>query len=84
MDMFQPHGTEMKDHRTLFERMAHYRVPGVSLAVVCDYDLEWAKAYGIHQVGSDRTVTTETFFQAASTSKDAIQFTAIYSMANLS
>jgi CubicO group peptidase (beta-lactamase class C family) len=69
MDMFEPHGTEKKDRRTLLERMAHYRVPGVSIAVICEYGLEWAKAYGIHQVGSDRVVTTETFFQAASTSK---------------
>jgi CubicO group peptidase (beta-lactamase class C family) len=69
MDMLQPHGTEVKDRRTLAERMAHYRVPGVSLAVICDDELEWAKAYGIQQVGRDRVVTTETLFQAASTSK---------------
>jgi CubicO group peptidase (beta-lactamase class C family) len=67
--MFHPHGKETQDRRTLSDRMAHYKVPGVSIAVICDYELEWAKGYGIHQVGSDRMVTTETFFQAASTSK---------------
>jgi CubicO group peptidase (beta-lactamase class C family) len=67
--MFHPHSTETQDRRTLFERMAHYKVPGVSIAVICDYELEWAKGYGIHQVGSDRMVTTQTLFQAASTSK---------------
>jgi CubicO group peptidase (beta-lactamase class C family) len=67
--MFHPHGTETQERRTLFDRMAHYKVPGVSIAVICDDELEWAKGYGILQVGSDRVVTTETFFQAASTSK---------------
>jgi len=67
--MFHPHSTEIQDRRTLSERMAHYKVPGVSIAVICDCELEWAKGYGIHRVGSDRTVTTKTFFQAASTSK---------------
>jgi hypothetical protein len=60
--MFDPHRTEVRDFRTLSERMAHYRVPGVSIAVVDDYALQWAKAYGIHQVGCDRAVTTETLF----------------------
>jgi CubicO group peptidase (beta-lactamase class C family) len=76
--MFHPHSTETQDRRTLFERMAHYKVPGVSIAVICDYELEWAKGYGIHQVGSDRIVTTKTFFQAASTSKLVTAALALY------
>ena len=30
----------------LAERMAHYNVPGVSIAVINDYQIEWAKGYG--------------------------------------
>ena len=27
--------------------MAHYKVPGVSIAVINDFKLEWSKQYGI-------------------------------------
>jgi CubicO group peptidase (beta-lactamase class C family) len=67
--MFQADSTRLKDYKTLSERMAHYHVPGVSIAVINDYELEWAKAYGISQAGSDKSTTTSTIFQAASTSK---------------
>jgi CubicO group peptidase (beta-lactamase class C family) len=67
--MFQAHSTRLKEYKTLSECMAHYHVPGVSVAVVDDYELKWAKAYGISQAGSDESITTNTIFQAASTSK---------------
>ena len=53
----------------LKDRMAHHRVPGVSVAVVRNYEIEWARAYGFADVESKRPVTTETLFQAASISK---------------
>ena len=31
----------------LSERMAHYLVPGVSIAVINDFRIEWAKGYGV-------------------------------------
>ena len=36
LGMFQPPDTDLRDRRTLFERMAHYKVPGVSIAVICE------------------------------------------------
>lgn len=54
---------------TLSERMAHYNVPGVSIAVINDYKVEWTKGYGVVKSGSDKPVTTETCFEAASTTK---------------
>lgn len=51
------------------ERMKHYLVPGVSIAVIKDYKIEWAKGYGKLQVDGDKLVDTETLFQAASMSK---------------
>ena len=54
---------------TIEERMAHYKVPGLSMAVVKDYQLDWAKGYGEADVSEHRKVTEETVFQAASISK---------------
>lgn len=53
----------------LLERMEEYNVPAVSIAVVRDFKLEWARAYGMVEKGSPTAATTETLFQAASISK---------------
>lgn len=53
----------------LRERMAHYRVPGVSIAVVDGGELAWARGFGVREAGTPDTVTSETRFQAASISK---------------
>lgn len=55
--------------RSLHERMAEDRVPGVSLAVINGGEIEWAKAYGVRGNGQPHPVNTETLFQAASISK---------------
>jgi CubicO group peptidase (beta-lactamase class C family) len=65
----QGDSTNTQGIRTLAERMEHYKVPGVSIAVINDYTLEWAKAYGVLRQGSVEAVTTDSYFQAASTSK---------------
>lgn len=62
---------------TLAERMQHYKVPAVSIAVINNYEIEWAKAYGVKEVGSDERVTTETLFQAASISKPVAAMAAL-------
>jgi CubicO group peptidase (beta-lactamase class C family) len=51
------------------ERMAFYKVPGVSLAVINGGVIEWARGYGVVEAGTARPVTIETLFQAASISK---------------
>lgn len=53
----------------LLERMKEYNIPAVSIAVIRNFKLEWAKAYGITQNGSPKPVNAETLFQAASISK---------------
>ena len=53
----------------LTERMAHYRVPGVSIAVINEGKLEWAKAYGVLDSTREVPVRVDTLFQAASVSK---------------
>jgi CubicO group peptidase (beta-lactamase class C family) len=54
---------------TIAERLAHYKVPGVSVAVFENGELAWAKGYGVVEAGSSAAVTTSTLFQAASISK---------------
>lgn len=49
--------------------MKRLNVPGVSIAVVKDFKLHWAKAYGVADAKTSRLVNTETRFQAASISK---------------
>jgi CubicO group peptidase (beta-lactamase class C family) len=53
----------------LAERQANWRVPGVSIAVLEDGDLAWAKGYGVTAADGTEPVTTNTLFQAASISK---------------
>ncbi len=53
----------------LSERMAHHKVPGVSAAIINGDQIEWAKGYGVIKAGSDSPVSTESLFQAASTTK---------------
>jgi CubicO group peptidase (beta-lactamase class C family) len=54
---------------TIAERMRAVGVPAVSVAVINDGRIEWAKAYGLADVASNRPATTGTLFQAASISK---------------
>jgi CubicO group peptidase (beta-lactamase class C family) len=53
----------------LQDRMNYYHVPGVSVAVIENSSIEWARGYGVVQNGSHLQVTPETRFQAASISK---------------
>ena len=54
---------------TLEERMKFYHANGVSIAVIKDYKIEWAKGYGWADSAEQRPVTTTTLFQAGSNSK---------------
>jgi len=57
------------DGFTLPELMQRLHVPGLSIAVIRDFKIDWVKAYGIADVESGRPVETNTLFQAASISK---------------
>ncbi|MGB5161042.1 MAG: serine hydrolase domain-containing protein [Thermoanaerobaculia bacterium] len=54
---------------TLAERMQHYQAPAVSLAVLDDFEIVWARAWGVTKLGSDARATPETLFQFGSISK---------------
>jgi CubicO group peptidase (beta-lactamase class C family) len=54
---------------TISERMQAHRTPGVSVAVLHDGVIEWAKGYGVRRAGLSEPVDSATLFQAASISK---------------
>jgi len=54
---------------TLSERMKHYNVAGLSVAVIDNYQIVWAKGYGYADKKEDRKVTTNTLFEPGSISK---------------
>jgi CubicO group peptidase (beta-lactamase class C family) len=51
------------------ERMAHYGVAGLSIAVIANYRIEWARGYGWADVAARRPVTPITRFMPGSISK---------------
>jgi CubicO group peptidase (beta-lactamase class C family) len=63
---------------SLPELMKIYKVPGLSVAVIDDFKIAWAKAYGVTEAGSDTPVTVHTLFQAGSISKPVAATGALY------
>lgn len=62
---------------TIEELMERFNVPGVSVAVIRDFDIHWAKGYGVADVATGARVDTETVFQAASISKPVAAMAAL-------
>ena len=54
---------------TIDELLAKFKVPGISIALIENFHLIWAKGYGVIEAGSKTSVTTKTLFQAGSISK---------------
>ena len=53
----------------LLERMAHYAVPGVALALIADSGIAAEAGYGVKEAAGRDPVTPATRFQACSISK---------------
>jgi len=62
---------------TIEDRMAHYGVPGVSIAVINKGKIEWAKAYGVMDKEGKSPITEKTLFQSASISKPVTAYGAL-------
>ncbi len=54
---------------TIADRMRFYHVQGVSIAVIRDSKIEWARGYGLADVEAKKAVEPDTLFQAGSISK---------------
>src|SRR6478735_3059250 len=54
---------------SIADRMRFYKVPSVSIAVINNGSIVWAKAYGYADEGTRQPANTGTLYQAASISK---------------
>lgn len=55
--------------KSITEVMKETNTPGVSIAIIHDFEIIWAKGYGISDIETQLRVNTNTIFQAASISK---------------
>src|SRR6202047_4541567 len=62
-------GTEPRLQLNLEKLIELYKVPGLSIAVIDNFKIAWAKGYGATAAGSSKPVTVHTLFQAGSISK---------------
>ena len=65
----------------LTEQMAQSHVPGMSIAVIDNDKIAWARGFGVKQADKTDPVTTSTLFQAQSISK-AVTATAALALVN--
>ncbi len=60
---------EKPERMKLAERMDYYKVPGVSIAAIDNFQIEWAKGYGVTQINSQDPVLDFSIFQATAISQ---------------
>lgn len=57
------------DSMTIPQLLDRFQVPGVSIAVIDDFDVRWTKSWGVADAESGVAASDETLYQAASISK---------------
>ena len=62
---------------SLLDRMAHYKIPGVSMALIESGEIAWAKTWGVKNAEQQTDLSPDTLFQAASISKKVAAFAAL-------
>jgi CubicO group peptidase (beta-lactamase class C family) len=63
---------------SLQQVMDAYKIPGLSVAIIDNFQVVFAKGYGFIATGSNTPVTTKTLFQAGSISKPVAATAALY------
>ncbi|MGB9893891.1 MAG: serine hydrolase, partial [Candidatus Saccharicenans sp.] len=53
----------------LVDRMSFYKVPGVSMAAMDKYQVEWVRTYGYKEIINYQPITRETVFQVGELSQ---------------
>jgi CubicO group peptidase (beta-lactamase class C family) len=61
----------------LQERMEYYKVPGISISVIEDYEVKWTKYYGYADLEDKIPVTDQTLFNVGSLSKGVASLTVL-------
>jgi CubicO group peptidase (beta-lactamase class C family) len=59
------------------DRLTRHKVPGLSIAVINNFKIEWARGYGVTDIDTKEPVSTETLFQAGSISKPVAAMVAL-------
>lgn len=62
----------------LEDRMAFYKVPGVSIAIMDDFKVVFARGYGVTEPGGDTPVDTGTVFQALGNTSAVTRFLTLH------
>ena len=62
-------GAEDSTGMSIPEMMDNYNVPGLTIAVFNNFELEWTKSYGVKDANTGSPVTPDTLFQSGSISK---------------
>jgi len=65
------------DAAVIDQLLKQFNVPGVSIAVIKDFKIDWARGYGLADVDAGTPVTADTLFQAASISKTVAAMTSM-------
>src|SRR5262252_3492323 len=65
------------DASTVQQLLTQFHVPGLSVAVIKNFRIDWAKGYGTTDVQTGTPVTVDTMFQAASISKTIAAMTSM-------
>jgi len=73
-----PVGDYPWDPQSVESRMRDLKVPGLSLAVIDDYEIACTASYGRLEVGSKEPVTDGTLFQTASIGKPVTALAALH------
>ncbi len=69
---------ERPQSQPIKDRMDHFKVPGVSIAVINENKIVWTGGFGKLRAGSDIPITNSTLFQAASMSKPLTATAVLY------
>jgi len=70
-------GNAKGEPETLVQTMRRLHVPGMSIAVIRDFKVDWVKGYGVADAASGAAVDADTRFQAASISKPVTAMAAV-------
>ena len=65
------------DAAELDKLLTQFNVPGISIAVIKDFKIDWARGYGLADAEAGTPVTADTLFQAASISKTVAAMTSM-------